>query len=161
MKLSSFILPLLPALFLGTSSHAAFLSYHHQRGVIALKRSTDSKSGLTLSTSRLYYRNDTVVGETSSLETRTASPDNQLGLDYAPISLFGKGKPGIHGDKRLLGGKGANLAQMVSHFNYIPRELFYFSNEYIVLILFILTLQYSVKNGFECSTGLQRHHRVL
>jgi len=37
---------------------------------------------------------------------------SELGLDHNAISLFGKGRMGTTGDKTLLGGKGANLAEM-------------------------------------------------
>lgn len=35
-----------------------------------------------------------------------------LGLEYVPISPFGKGQASVANDKRILGGKGANLAEM-------------------------------------------------
>ena len=39
---------------------------------------------------------------------------SQLGLQNNPISPFGKGTKATNQDKQLLGGKGANLAEMTS-----------------------------------------------
>ncbi len=71
------------------------------------------------SSTRLNYQNDTVVANDViadvdidiDLDTAILS---KLGLDNAPISLFGKGRAGASGDAAnvLLGGKGANLAEM-------------------------------------------------
>ena len=60
--------------------------------------------------SRLY-----ISSSTDRPETTTTTDTAQLGLEHAPIALFGKGQQSTTGsntDKHLLGGKGANLAEM-------------------------------------------------
>jgi len=72
---------------------------------------TETKSVLSSSSSRLYVSSSTDRPDTTTTTTDTS----QLGLEHAPIALFGKGQQGTTGsntDKHLLGGKGANLAEM-------------------------------------------------
>jgi len=106
-------------LVLSVASSEAFLSSPNSSPFGAVHghtKSQQSGNAATTSTSSsrsvipLRYRNDKVAMETSkNYDTYT-----HIGLEYNPISLFGKGKSGVTGDlaKTLLGGKGANLAEM-------------------------------------------------
>lgn len=66
-----------------------------------------------------HQRPSAIASPTTALFTATSSSvdlqqvQTQLSLDYSPISPFGKNAgPPIAGGKHILGGKGANLAEM-------------------------------------------------
>jgi hypothetical protein len=98
------------------SKFPAFANVHgkskesHQQEETSIATSSKSVTSTKTSIIPLYYRNEKL----STADTEQTSLVH-LGLEYPPISLFGKGKSGITGNhlaRTLLGGKGANLAEM-------------------------------------------------
>ena len=83
-----------------------------------IRNNDDLKNAIFSKRTSLYYRNETIVTTDVEMSEETSlrkiAKFTDLGLDFSPVSLFGKGRTSAKGDKKLLGGKGANLAEMVS-----------------------------------------------
>lgn len=105
MKISSLAIS---SICLLAASSEAFLSSQSST-LFAIR---DHQSKTLFPTPVLHYRNEKVTP--TSTTKNEYDTFTHLGLEYAPISLFGKGKSGVTGDlaRTLLGGKGANLAEM-------------------------------------------------
>lgn len=97
------------AFLLSRHSTPSFAVVHHDRTKPQISISATSSSQNSRSVIPLRYRN-----EKGDMDTKNYDTFTHIGLEYAPISLFGKGKTGVTGDlaRTLLGGKGANLAEM-------------------------------------------------
>jgi len=109
MKISSLAVTFCSAILVGSSE--AFRP-------LPSSRMTTTKT-TTTTTTRLYASTvnaTSIPTTTTSISTAGSSIDYKaFGLENPPISLFGKGNNNNNnngGDKHLLGGKGANLAEM-------------------------------------------------
>ena len=114
MKFTSVALSIL---FFGGQSTAFLASRPH---TALLHRSSFDGNDAFVLKSRLHYRNETSIASSEGVKEEIVTDDSthsDLGLEYSPIFMFGKGRVGdVAGDKNLLGGKGANLAEMVRAF---------------------------------------------
>lgn len=100
-------------------SSIALLSIASLASVNAFQQAAFIKSALAQNLVQTQWSTSTKLYQSSETEIKTSvsKPEtanfNTVGLKYKPVNLFGKGHGGASADQKfLLGGKGANLAEM-------------------------------------------------
>jgi len=116
MKISSLAVSAAMVLLTGPTNH-------HSEAFVP-RRSMAVTSSSTASASSVAYggsKSTVLYTATSPQSTGGAVQQEELGLEYPPISPFGcNAKPVGDGGKHILGGKGANLAEMHSFGLSVP-----------------------------------------